>query len=420
MISGMEFYMPGRLITGKNCIANNAGRLKALGSRCLLVTGGSSAKCSGALADVTSALEEQGIAWSVFDRITPNPSVASCQEGGREAAAFRAAFIIGIGGGSPLDAAKAVSVFAANPELTEAEFYSAKWPHAPLPIVLAGTTAGTGSEVTSVSVLTDSAGKKHSIHDDRLYAAYAFGDARYTASLPRSVTLSAGIDAVAHCIESAFSKKADQLSRLFAAQGVRLAVPVLTAAAEKDCPEASAAVAQKIDFADSAGNTSAQNTTTTVTTATAQNSGLAVTTAAAADIPLTLPQREQLYDASILGGLAINRTGTVFPHNVGYYLTERFGIPHGFASAYLMPALLDHMKHCVPDAADAFYQEAGITEDILRTLLGKCLPPLTATATEEEIRSALPRWRSNGTVRNTLGTVSEEQIYTALAELLMT
>ncbi len=365
----MEFFMPSRLVTGANCVQENASRLAALGKRCLLVTSGSAARRSGALAEVTGALEGQGIAWSLFDGITQNPALADCQAGGRAAFAFGADFVLGIGGGSALDAAKAAAVFAANPDMTEAEFYSARWPKAPLPIALVGTTAGTGSELTSVSVLTDSAGRKHSIHDPRLYAALALGDARYTLSLPRSVTLSTGIDAVAHCVESAFSRKADGLSRLFAAQGVRLAFPALSAAAAGE--------------------------------------------------ELNLRQREQLYEASLLGGLAINRTGTAFPHNVGYYLTERYHIPHGYACAYLMEDLLNHIEKEAPEIAGDFFSACGVAEADLRTLLERCLPPLSARATEEELLAALPRWERNGSVQNTLGEIGGEQILAILKKHLL-
>ena len=365
----MEFYMPSRLVTGENCVQKNASGLAALGRRCLIVASFSGARRSGALKDVEDTLEQQGIAFALFDRITQNPALSDCQAGGREAAAFGADFVIGIGGGSALDAAKAAAVFAANPDLGEGEFYSARWQNAPLPIVLVGTTAGTGSEVTSVSVLTDSSGRKHSIHDPRLYAALALGDPRYTLSLPRSVTLSTGIDAVAHCVESAFSRKADGLSRLFAARGVSLAFPALSAAAEGE--------------------------------------------------ELSLSQREALYEASILGGLAINRTGTVFPHNVGYYLTERYHIPHGLSCAYLMAELLNHMDRAAPELAQDFFTACGVTEAELRALLDRCLPPLEARATEEELLAALPRWENNGSVRNTIGDVSQQQILEMLKKLLL-
>ena len=357
----MEFYMPGRLVTGAGCVAKQAERLSRLGKRCLIVTGGSAAVRSGALEEVAAALDGRGIAYTVYSDIAPNPTVASCMAGGARAHEFGADFVVGIGGGSPLDAAKAVGVFAANPGMTEEDFYSAVWPVPPLPNVLVGTTAGTGSEVTSVAVLTDSAGRKHSIHDDRLYAALALGDARYTMSLPRSATLSTGIDAIAHCVESCFSRKADLVSRLFAAEGVKLGFPILRAYA-------------------------------------------------AADAPLSPEQREGLYHASVLGGLAINRTGTVFPHNVGYYLTERYGIPHGFASAAFLPELLEHVRACEPELSEAFYRECGITEEELLDLVEKTLPQRGLRLAEEEIRTALPRWENNGSVRNTLGTVTTEQI----------
>ena len=368
-VTEVEFYMPTHLFTGPDCLGTNGAQIAGLGKRCLLVTGGTAAVRSGALTDVTAVLEEQGIAYTGFDQVRPNPTLASCQEAGRLAHRFEADFVVGIGGGSALDAAKAASVFAANPEFTEADFYKAAWSEKPLPIVLVGTTAGTGSEVTSVAVLTDSAGRKHSIHDPRLYAALAFGDPRHTMSLPKHVTLSTGIDAVAHCVESAFSRKADRLSRLFSVQGIRLACEVLREATREK--------------------------------------------------PLSLAQRAQLYDASIFGGLAINRTGTVFPHNVGYFLTEQYGIPHGFACGCLMPDLLDHMKTAAPDRAESLYREAGITEEALRELVEDCVPPLAVSAGEEEILKALPRWRNNGSVQNTIGSVGEAQIAEILRKHLL-
>ena len=123
-----------------------------------------------------------------------DPPVSSCIEAGLLGAQQGVDFVLGIGGGSSLDAAKAIAVFAANPQLDEAGFYALAWERDPLPIVLVGTTAGTGSEVTKVSVLTDAARRKHSIHDDRLYATVAFGDSRHTHTCPTGVTLSCGID----------------------------------------------------------------------------------------------------------------------------------------------------------------------------------------------------------------------------------
>ena len=356
----MNYFMPTRLFTGTDCIAAHRDALQALGERCLIVTGGAAATASGALADVEGALAACGVEATVWDGVTENPPLASCIEAGRLAAETHSDFVLGIGGGSSLDAAKAIAVFAANPGLDEAGFYGLAWGNDPLPIALVGTTAGTGSEVTKVSVLTDSAHRKHSIHDDRLYAAVAFGDSRHTRTCPEAVTLSCGVDVLAHATESYFSHKADEVSRAFAVRAVRLAIGPL-------------------DIVSKGGD-------------------------------LDDVQREQLYEASILGGLAINTTGTCFPHNVGYYLTESYGVSHGFASAAFMVPMLDFVHDFDPTYADGFFQAAGTTEQDYRTLVAQCLPELGIRMSTAEVEAALPRWENNGSVKNTRANVSTEQI----------
>ena len=179
-------------------------------------------------------------------------------------------------------------------------------------------------------------------------------------NLPLSVTLTTGIDVLAHCTESYFSKKADQPSRVFAVHGIRLLYEPLSAAAEGK--------------------------------------------------PLSPQQRERLYEASIFGGLAINTTGTCFPHNVGYYLTENYGIPHGFASAAFLPDLLKLVVKDDRDYADSFFREIGFGEDAILSLTGKCLPKNSIAMTEAEILTALPRWENNGSVQNTRSAVTTEMI----------
>ena len=356
----MKYYMPVRVFSGDGAVEENAGVFAGLGGRCALITGRSSAVKSGALADVSGVLEQSGIPYCVYDGIEQNPSVASCIAAGQTARAFGAAFVVGIGGGSALDAAKAAAVFAANPGLDEERFYQKQWQNAPLPILLVGTTAGTGSEVTKVSVLTDSRGRKHSIHDDRLFAAAAFGGAKYLAALPLPVTLSTGIDVLSHCAESYFNRNADEVSRAFAVGGIRALYAPLREAAEGG--------------------------------------------------RLGPGQRQALYDASLLGGLAISGTGTCFPHNVGYYLTESRGVPHGFASARFLPALLELVQEKDPGYANRFFRELGLGREELLHLVRLVLPKDGIAMTEEEIASALPRWENNNSVRNTCCGVSAAEI----------
>ena len=365
----MDYFMPTRLYTGDGCIALHANELCGLGSTCAIVTSKHAAKASGALDDVTKAFEEVGIEFVVWDGVTENPPVAACAEAGRYAAEHGAQFICGIGGGSALDAAKAVAVFAANPTIDEALFYAKAWDNVPLPIMLVGTTAGTGSEVTKVSVLTDAAARKHSIHDDRLYAALAFGDSKHTHTCSNAVTLSCGVDVLAHAAESYFSRKADEISRAYAVRAIRLAMDPLALAAQGK--------------------------------------------------ELSAEMRRQLYEASILGGFAINTTGTCFPHNVGYYLTENYGVPHGFACATFLPAMLACVRGYDAAYANAFYSEIGADEGALTGLIRDCLPEMDIRMTSEEVATALPRWEDNGSVKNTRADVTTKDIRALLESLFV-
>lgn len=262
-----------------------------------------------------------------------------------------------------MDAAKAAAVFAENPGLTEKDFYDKKWDKA-LPVILIGTTSGTGSEVTDVAVLTDSTGKKHSIHDEKLFAKYSFGDPRYTLTVPGNITLSAGIDVLAHCLESYFSKKSDDISKSFSIMGISLLFPSLRRAAS--------------------GNI------------------------------LNIEERESLYNASILGGLAISVTGTCFPHNVGYYLTEKYNIPHGAACAVFLPDLLSYVKITASELASQFFKELNISEEDLLSLISDCVSMYKIFMTDDEIDFILPRWKDNNSVKNTIGNVSVSDIESIL------
>ena len=352
----MDFFMPVALFTGSECISKNQTLFQAYGKRCAIITSQHAAEKSGALRDVTEALHLENIDYCIFHEICQNPSVVSCIKAGKMAREEGADFLIGIGGGSAMDAAKAAAVFAANSELDEDGFYSRQWQKKPLPVLLVGTTSGTGSEVTKVSVLTDNKHRKHSIKDDRLFAAVSFGDSRYTQNLPLPITLTTGVDVLAHCTESYFSKRADELSRSFAVRGIRLLVEPLLAAAE--------------------------------------------------GASLSPKQREQLYQASIFGGLSINSTSTCFPHNVGYFLTELYGVPHGFACATFLPDLLQYEEEFDPAYTEGFYRELNVGKDALLQLTAKCLPAPSITMTEQEINRLLPRWENNGSVGNTRGNVN--------------
>ena len=358
-----SFYMPARVRIGEGAVASCAGEIASLGRRCLILTGGASAERCGALGDLERTLSEQGIAFSVFEGIKNNPPLESCIVAGLAAADFGADFIAGVGGGSVLDAAKAAAIAAANPGADEAYLYSKKWEHNPLPILLVGTTAGTGSEVTAVSVLTDSHGRKKSINDPRIFASLSIGDPRYTASMPRTLTLTTAVDALSHCLESYFSRKGNLFSHDFATRGINLILPSLEKIAYGGEPDAF--------------------------------------------------DRARLYEGSIFGGLAISVTGTCFPHNVGYYLTEKYGVPHGFACAFFLPEYCRHSAEVEQGLAEALRRFTGLTNERLEKLVCAILPD-APVLTESEIDEILPRWENNSTVNNSPGYVGTDYIKSLL------
>ena len=344
-----QVYMPVRLIAGKDCVRECASTFAAFGKRCLLVTGRNAARESGALADVEAALEAGGVAWTVYNDIRQNPLVSSVVEAGEQARRAGAEFIVGIGGGSALDAAKAVAICACHPDFGAAELYGRKIPTSALPVLLVGTTAGTGSEVTGVSVLTNDAdGRKKSISGADCYAAVSFLDPRYTYSVGYDGTVSTALDAFAHATESFFSPKRGVLTD----SACRRALPALWRALRT--------FAETHALPDEAG-------------------------------------RDALYFASIDAGLGINSTGTGFPHTVGYLLTEHCGVPHGKACTALYDSYLPRAQRFAPDRFCEYAALFDADVDGVRRVIRE-LTDVTLTASPDEIAAWCARF--DGPVRN--------------------
>ena len=358
----LQYYNPTRMIAREGAVQASADALAALGTRCLVVTGHSSAKLSGALDDVTAVLDKAGIPWQVYDKIGQNPLISVCHQGGAAARAFGADFLIGIGGGSPLDAAKAVAVYAANPELDAAGIYTG-WQTPALPFALVGTTAGTGREVTPYAVLTvDESGQKRSVSGPDLFAAAALGDAKkYTATLSRDFTVSTALDALCHAVESHFSQRADPLSRGFSLPAMELLLPNLEALTTPDV------------LPDGQG-------------------------------------REELYYASILAGLAITQTGTCFCHTMGYVLSEEYGVPHGVACAVFLGEYLAVCEREVePQVFGDFMDFLGTSMDEITDLVARLVKTELPVLDDGRIEELLDRWHGVSNMRNTPGRFDRDR-----------
>ncbi|KKX53227.1 MULTISPECIES: iron-containing alcohol dehydrogenase [Brevibacillus] len=203
MIWDFQFNLPTRIEFGN-------GKIKELG-RCIRELGGTKALVvtdqgivkSGILKTVTEMLEANAVAYAVFDQVKPNPRDVDCMEAYRIAREGGVDVLIGLGGGSSMDTAKAVGTLLTHGGQIS-DWYGLNVLQEPItPLLCIPTTAGTGSEVTFFSVITDTETKlKMNILDTRLAPRIALLDPELTVTLPSHVTASTGMDALTHAIEA--------------------------------------------------------------------------------------------------------------------------------------------------------------------------------------------------------------------------
>lgn len=365
-----DFYLPTHIISGAECVRGGGAVFSSLGRKCLIVTGKSSAKACGALDDCTAVLDEQGIAYRVFDGIGQNPLVSSCEAAGKLARKFGAEFLIGIGGGSPLDATKAIAFFACN-DLHGVDIYG-DLPKNALPMVLIGTTAGTGSEVTPYSVLTvDETGRKRSFRDKHglSYASYVFSDPKYTASLPYDFTISTALDALCHALEGYFASNATDISDMFATRGIGVIVQALENIKNKPKEE------------------------------------------------ISMSDREMLLYGSLYAGVTINTTGTGFCHPLGYFLTEEYQVPHGQACAVFLRDYLREAKEHLSDKYEALFGTLGYGGNKVLALIGELLDVDLPVLGENTLKEVAQRGASTGNFLHSPGVFTEEKAFALLKKI---
>jgi alcohol dehydrogenase len=296
----MMFYMPVKVIYEPDCVVSHSNDIAALGTHALIVTGHNSSVKNGSLADVVKALEMHGVKYTIFNETEENPSVETIMKARDIGISCGADFVIGVGGGSALDASKAAAVMIKNPESSwELMYdYSAAPHHVPLAAV--PTTCGTGSEVTGVAVLTrhDLKTKISMVH--KVFPDIALCDGKYLLTAPKQLIANTAVDALGHMIESYIHSDATPFSRMCAESGMKL---------WKSCK----------DFL-------------------------------AGEDTLDIKTANDLLTASTLGGMAIAQSGTSIPHGLSYTLTYEGSIPHGaavgaFQSGYLRNADSSDQKH---------------------------------------------------------------------------
>lgn len=324
----MRYYIPTEVFSEYDCVKKHGTEIARYGKKCFIVTGKHSAKVNGALADVTETLEAAGIAYEVFDQIEENPSIETVMKARELGLAQGAEFVIGIGGGSPLDAAKAIAMMIANPEADETVLYQPVLLSA-LPVVAVPTTAGTGSEVTPYSILTIHKEKTKRSIAHKIFPVLALADPKYLAFASHAILVNTAVDALAHLIESNLNTKADGYNKIFSEQGMY--------------------VWEK-----------------------AKQSLLTGT--------VTEEDYSSLMLASTIAGMAISHTGTSLPHGLSYMVTYHYGTPHGKAVGIFLPG---YLRLCMEHDAAAVdrvlsllgFETVEAFEAFIHTLLGEVAIP---------------------------------------------
>jgi 1,3-propanediol dehydrogenase/alcohol dehydrogenase len=216
------FQSPVKVIYGIDSISAVGKEAVSYGKKVMIVTGRNSSKKTGGLQKVIQSLKENNLEVLVFDEVESDPSVKTVRKGTEKAKAEGVDFIVALGGGSSIDAAKGISAMYTNPgDITDYEKNSFK--KSGLHIIAIPTTAGTGSEISKFAVITDTERKvKMLIGGEAIIPKVAILDPRLTIMMPKHVTAATGMDALTHAIEAYISKVSQPMTDIYAIKAIEL------------------------------------------------------------------------------------------------------------------------------------------------------------------------------------------------------
>ncbi|WP_248795382.1 iron-containing alcohol dehydrogenase [Pseudomonas sp. MWU13-2105] len=334
-----SFKIAHKLITGRGAIEQLADELTRLNvDHPLIVTDAALVK-SGTVELALAHLG--GRTYDIFDRVLPDPEIAivedcmrAYREGGHDG-------LIGLGGGSAIDIAKSVGAYAGYHGALEDLFGIDQVPRKGPPLIAIPTTAGTGSEVTNVAILSDKQAQlKKGIVSDYLLPDVALVSPQMTLTCPRSVTAASGVDAMVHAIEAYLSLNASPITDALAIGAIKLIATAL--------PKAYAN-------------------------------------------PSNLQAREEMATASLMAGMAFGNAGVGAVHALAYPLGGRFNIAHGVSNALLLPYVMSWNKiACVERMQDiAIAMGVNVTGLSLIEAADKAVAAMTDLCAAVEIPAGL-------------------------------
>lgn len=297
-----EFNAPTKIICERGAIAKTGALAAELGNKALICTGGGSLKRNGSLDIIINSLNENNIGYAVYEGIPSDPEIKDVDIGVSVCVEEKCDLLIAAGGGSVIDCAKAIGLAAAN-NCPVSELECLKPKHPMLPLIAIPTTAGTASEVTKMSIITDNAKKKKTvIATDKIIPSVAVLDVNTTLSMPPEVAAATGMDAFTHAIESYLSDKASVMTQMLALEAIRLISGNL--------------------------HSSVYNNK-------------------------NIEAREAMLLGQMYAGLGFSNTSTALVHSMSRPLGVYYGIPHGEANAVLLPAVMEYnMPACAHKMAE--------------------------------------------------------------------
>lgn len=262
---------------------------------------------TGLIQQLTEQIEH--ISYAIYDETKPNPTVANCNSALELLKEINADAVVAMGGGSSIDVAKAVCLLATN-EGDIAEFEGIdKFSNDLLPLIAIPTTAGTASEVTTFTVITDEERQyKFTVGGIRLAPKWALVDPVVTKSLPSHITAATGLDALVHALESYTSKMANPISKALAREAIR---------------KISANLRQAVYDGDN------------------------------------MVARDNMLMGSLLAGLAFNNTRLGNCHALSHPVSAIYGVPHGVANSILIPYVMEFNALAVPELFSDIAEDMG-------------------------------------------------------------
>lgn len=294
MIARQKFTVtqPTRIHFGVGAIKDIADIVRDFKGAKVLLVADPNLKEVGVLTKIITPLVTAGIPFEIFDHVDPEPGLRLADEGTAKAIEYGCDCVIGAGGGSAMDVAKAVSILLTNGGKAEDYLGLGKIKKAGVPKIMVPTTAGTGAEVTFTAVfINEKTQSKGGMNGDPLYPDVAVLDPELTVTLPPHVTAAPGIDALTHALEAYVSTQAHNVSDMYALEAIEL-------------------ISQNLGVAYANGD--------------------------------NIEARSAMLLGSMLAGKALATAGVGLVHAMAYPLGGMFNIPHGLANAVLLPYVVDY------------------------------------------------------------------------------